>query len=234
MASGLDRETRGGRRPGRGRLVVKSAVVLVSGRGSNLRAIVAANTGIEIRAVISNRPDAAALAWSREQGLATKVVDHKAFPSREAFDERLAEEIAESGAELVLLAGFMRIFSPGFIERFTNRIVNIHPSLLPSFPGLHTHRQALAAGVKVHGCTVHVVTPTLDAGPIIAQAAVPVLAEDTEETLAARVLAQEHRLYPQVLRWFAQGRVQFGADGRVHVRETGMAGDSLLAPRDPS
>jgi phosphoribosylglycinamide formyltransferase-1 len=213
---------------------VKSAVVLVSGRGSNLRAIVGADTGLEIRAVISNRPDAAALAWSSEQGLATKVVDHKAFPTREAFDEHLAGEIAATGAELVLLAGFMRIFSPGFIERFTHRIVNIHPSLLPSFPGLHTHRQALAAGVKLHGCTVHVVTPTLDAGPIIAQAAVPVMPDDTEDTLAGRVLAQEHRLYPQVLRWFAQGRIEFGGDGRVHVRDAGVAGDSLLAPRDPS
>ena len=211
---------------------MKSAVVLVSGRGSNLRAIAEARTGIEIRAVLSNRPDAAALEYARGQGLATEVVDHKAFATREAFDERLAAAIERSGAELVLLAGFMRIFTPGFIDRFHGRILNIHPSLLPAFPGLHTHRQALAAGVKVHGCTVHVVTPTLDAGPIVAQAAVPVLAGDDEDTLAARVLAQEHRLYPQVVRWFVEDRVAIAADGTVTVRGAGVAGDALVSPRD--
>ena len=211
---------------------MKSAVVLVSGRGSNLRAIAEARTGIEIRAVVSNRPDAGALEYARGQGLATEVVDHKAFPTREAFDARLAEAIERSGAGLVLLAGFMRIFTPGFIDRFAGRILNIHPSLLPAFPGLHTHRQALAAGVKVHGCTVHLVTPTLDAGPIVAQAVVPVLASDDEDTLAARVLAQEHRLYPQVVRWFVEDRVAQRPDGTVVIRDAGAGSDALVSPRD--
>ena len=211
---------------------MKSAVVLVSGRGSNLRAIAEARTGIDVRAVLSNRPDAAALDYARGRGIATEVVDHKSFASREAFDERLAGLIDRTGAELVLLAGFMRIFTPGFIDRFPRRILNIHPSLLPAFPGLHTHRQALAAGVKVHGCTVHVVTSTLDAGPIVAQAVVPVLAGDDEAALAARVLAQEHRLYPQVVRWFAEDRVEFAADGTVRVRDAGVAADALVSPRE--
>jgi phosphoribosylglycinamide formyltransferase-1 len=211
---------------------VKSAVVLVSGRGSNLRALVEAGTGIEIRKVVANRPEAAALDYARGAGLATEVLDHKACPSREAFDERLAGAIEASGAELVLLAGFMRIFTPAFIHRFPGRILNIHPSLLPAFPGLHTHRQALAAGVKVHGCTVHFVTPALDAGPIVAQAVVPVLPGDREEDLAARVLAQEHRLYPQVVRWFVEGRIEVATDGRVTVRGAGVATDALASPRD--
>lgn len=211
---------------------MKSAVVLVSGRGSNLRAIAEARTGIDIRAVLSNRPDAAALDYARGRGIATEVVDHKSFATREAFDERLAGLIERSGAQLVLLAGFMRIFTPGFIDRFPRRILNIHPSLLPAFPGLHTHRQALAAGVKVHGCTVHVVTSTLDGGPIVAQAVVPVLATDDEATLAARVLAQEHKLYPQVVRWFVEDRVEFATDGTVRVRNAGAAGDALCSPRD--
>ena len=206
--------------------------MLVSGRGSNLRAIAEARTGLAIRAVISNRPGAAALEWARGQGLAAQVVDHRAFATREAFDERLAAAIDATGAELVVMAGFMRILTPGFIDRYTHRIVNIHPSLLPAFPGLHTHRQALAAGVKLHGCTVHVVTPALDSGPIVAQAAVPVLDDDTEESLAARVLAQEHRLYPQVIRWFVEDRIEFRTDGSVAVRGTGVAADNLLAPRD--
>lgn len=211
---------------------MKPAVVLVSGRGSNLKALVEARTGLEIRRVISNRPGAGALEYASGAGLATEVVDHKAFATREAFDERLAALIAASGAELVLLAGFMRIFTAGFIERFTRRILNIHPSLLPAFPGLHTHRQALAAGVKVHGCTVHVVTPTLDGGPIVAQAAVPVLPGDDEASLAARVLVQEHRLYPQVARWFAEDRIRFTAEGAVHVEGAGVATDALLSPRE--
>ena len=205
---------------------MKSGVVLVSGRGSNLRAIVEADTGLEIRAVLSNRPEAPALEWARARGLATRVVDHKGFASRDAFDARLAGEIAATGAELVLLAGFMRIFTPSFIERFPNRILNIHPSQLPSFPGLHTHRQALAAGVKLHGCTVHIVTSTLDAGPIVAQAAVPVLPGDTPATLAARVLAEEHRIYPAALGWLAAGRVRI--EGGRAVVDGAAAPDGAL------
>jgi phosphoribosylglycinamide formyltransferase-1 len=211
---------------------VKSAVVLVSGRGSNLKALVEARTGLGIARVISNRPGAGALEFARGAGLATETLDHKAFVTREAFDERLAASVEASGAELILLAGFMRIFTPAFIERFPRRILNIHPSLLPSFPGLHTHRQALAAGVKLHGCTVHVVTTALDAGPIVAQAAVPVLVDDDEESLAARVLVQEHRLYPQVVRWFLEDRVRFEANGAVHVEGTGAPSDAMLAPRE--
>ncbi|HET9471392.1 MAG TPA: phosphoribosylglycinamide formyltransferase, partial [Usitatibacter sp.] len=138
---------------------MKSAVILISGRGSNMRAIVEARTGLDVKAVVSNRPRAEGLAWAASQGIATRVVDHQAFATREAFDARLESEIAALAPDLVLLAGFMRIFTDGFVRRFEGRMLNIHPSLLPAFPGLHTHRQALAAGVKLHGATVHVVTP---------------------------------------------------------------------------
>jgi phosphoribosylglycinamide formyltransferase 1 len=211
---------------------MKSAVILVSGRGSNLRAIVEARTGLEVRAVISNRPGAAGLEWARGEGLETGTVDHKRYATREAFDAALADEIERREPDLVLLAGFMRIFTPGFIARFPNRILNIHPSLLPSFPGLHTHRQALDAGVKLHGCTVHVVTPSLDSGPIVIQAAVPVVPGDTEESLAARVLEAEHRIYPQAVRWFLQGRIEFLPHGVVQARDSGVPGDCIVSPRD--
>ena len=198
-----------------------------------MRSIVEARTGLEVKAVISNRPEAAGLEWARAQGIATAVVDHKAFASRDAFDAALAAEIERHRPDLVLLAGFMRVFTPSFIARFPRRILNIHPSLLPSFPGLHTHRQALQAGVKLHGCTVHVVTPALDAGPIVIQAAVPVASGDTEDSLAARVLAAEHRIYPQAVRWFIEDRVEFTAGDVVRVRGSGVSSDCLLAPRDP-
>ena len=198
---------------------MKSGVILISGRGSNMRSLVEAKTGLDIRAVISNRPDAAGLEWARARGIATRVVDHKAYPTREAFDAALAAAIDEHHPDLVLLAGFMRVLTPAFIERYPRRILNIHPSLLPAFPGLHTHRRALEAGVKLHGCTVHVVTPELDGGPIVVQEAVPVLAGDTEESLAARVLEAEHRIYPRAVRWFVEDRVEFTAGGGVRVRE---------------
>jgi phosphoribosylglycinamide formyltransferase-1 len=197
-----------------------------------MRSIVEAKTGLEVRSVISNRPDAAGLEWAAAQGLPTKVVDHKPFAKREAFDAALADTIAAERPDLVLLAGFMRIFSAGFIERFARKIVNIHPSLLPAFPGLHTHRQALAAGVKVHGATVHVVTPALDNGPIVIQGAVPVLADDNEESLAARVLEVEHRIYPQAVRWFVEGRVEFSGADVVRVRGTNVSTDYMISPRD--
>jgi len=182
-------------------------VVLLSGRGSNLRAIVEAALPIEIVAVIGNRPQAPGLAYARESGLPTFALDHTAYADRVAFDARLADEIERHRPGLVVLAGYMRILSPAFIERFEGRLLNIHPSLLPAFPGLKTHERALAEGVKIHGCTVHFVTATLDHGPIVAQAAVPVRADDTPAVLADRVLAQEHRIYPQAIRWFAEARL---------------------------
>jgi len=213
---------------------MKSGVVLISGRGSNMRSIVEARTGLAIRAVISNRPDARGLEWAQSQSLPTQVVDHRAFPTREAFDGALAQAIEPLRPDVILLAGFMRILTPQFIARFPRRILNIHPSLLPSFPGLHTHRQALQAGVKLHGCTVHFVTPSLDSGPIVVQAAVPVLAGDTEEALAARVLEAEHRIYPQAVRWMIEDRLEFLAGDVVRVRGSGVGSDCVISPRDPA
>ncbi|MCE2948563.1 MAG: phosphoribosylglycinamide formyltransferase [bacterium] len=188
-----------------------SVVVLISGRGSNLRAIVESQPPCRIAAVISNRPDAAGLAYARGHGIATEVVDHGAFAAaddpRAAFDAALRQAIDRHQPALVVLAGFMRILTAPFVDHYAGRMINIHPSLLPAYPGLHTHRRALAEGVRLHGCTVHFVTSTLDNGPIIVQAAVPVHAGDTEDTLSARVLVQEHRLYPQAVRWFVQGRL---------------------------
>jgi len=186
---------------------VKSVVVLISGRGSNLEAIVRAGIPARIAGVISNRADAAGLGLAARSGLPTAVVDDRFFRSREAFDDALAKAINLHAPDLVALAGFMRILSDGFVRRYEGRLLNIHPSLLPAFPGLHTHRHALEEGVKVHGCTAHFVTVQLDRGPIIVQAAVPVRPSDTEETLAARVLRQEHRIYPLALRWFVEDRL---------------------------
>jgi len=197
-----------------------------------MRSIVEADTGLEVAAVVSNRPDAPGLQWAAARGLATEVLDHKAFATREAFDSALAERIERHRPDLILLAGFMRIFTEGFTRRFPRRIVNIHPSLLPAFPGLRTHARALAAGVKVHGATVHLVTPALDDGPIVIQGVVPVLAGDDEERLAARVLEIEHRIYPQAVRWFVEGRVEFAANDVVHVKGTGIAGDHMASPRN--
>ena len=198
-----------------------------------MRAIVEAATGLEVKAVISNRPDAKGLEWAQSRALATQVVDHKAYPTREAFDAALGDAVTAHRPDLLLLAGFMRIFTPEFIARFPRRILNIHPSLLPAFTGLHTHRQALDAGVKLHGCTVHVVTPSLDSGPIVIQAAVPVLPGDTEESLAERVLQAEHRIYPQAVRWFLEDRVEFLPGDVVRVRGSGVSTDCVVSPRDP-
>ncbi|NWG31974.1 MAG: phosphoribosylglycinamide formyltransferase [Rhodocyclaceae bacterium] len=210
---------------------MKRYVILISGRGSNMQALIEAQLPGQCVAVISNRPEAAGLAWAAGRGVPTRVVDHRQYPSREAFDAALAEEIERLGGELVLLAGFMRILTEGFVRRFSGRLINIHPSLLPAFPGLRTHEAALATGVRVHGCTVHFVTPALDCGPIIIQAAVPVLAADTSESLAARVLAQEHIIYPQAARAVLEGRCRL-ADGRV-VWE-GDATPAHLALRVPA
>jgi phosphoribosylglycinamide formyltransferase-1 len=179
--------------------------------------------------VIANRADAGGLAIAQTHGVATAVVDHRAYASREAFDAALAGAIDGHGPDLVVLAGFMRVLTPAFVQRYASRMINIHPSLLPSFTGLDTHRRALEAGVKLHGCTVHFVTDTLDHGPIIAQAAVPVLPDDTESSLAARVLAQEHRLLPAAVRWFLEGRLAI--DGlRVRVDAAADREAALRAP----
>ena len=193
---------------------MKSYAILISGRGSNMQALIDAQLPGTCAAVISNRPDAAGLAWAAQQGVPTAVVDHRGFASREAFDTALAAAIEQSGAELIFLAGFMRVLTEPFVQRYTGRLVNIHPSLLPAFPGLHTHEAALQTGVRVHGCSVHFVTPTLDCGPIIVQAVVPVLPGDTAAVLAARVLAQEHIVYPQAARGILEGRCRLEA-GRV-------------------
>jgi phosphoribosylglycinamide formyltransferase-1 len=212
---------------------LRSGVILISGRGSNMRSIVEARTGLGVKAVISNRPGADGLAWAHSQGIAAITVDHKAHATREAFDAALAAEIDALAPDLILLAGFMRILTPGFIGRYPRRILNIHPSLLPAFPGLRTHRRALDAGVKLHGCTVHFVTAALDNGPIVTQAAVPVMAGDDEDTLAARVLAAEHRIYPQAVRWFVEERIEFLPGDVVQVRGSGVSGDCIVAPRNP-
>jgi phosphoribosylglycinamide formyltransferase-1 len=195
-----------------------SVVVLISGRGSNLRALV--DAGIPVSAVISNRADAGGVEFARSHDIPVAVVAHTAYPTRERFDEALAGEIDRYAPRLVALAGFMRILTPAFTRRYEGRLMNIHPSLLPAFPGLDTHARALEAGVRVHGCTVHFVTAALDHGPIVVQAAVPVLPGDDEARLAARVLAQEHLVYPQAVRWFLDGRLSIQA-GTVQVSERG-------------
>jgi phosphoribosylglycinamide formyltransferase 1 len=186
---------------------MKNIVILISGGGSNMAAIVRAaqrdnwrqRHGAQVSAVISNRPDAGGLGVAREQMIATDVVDHKRFDSREAFDEALARAIDARQPALVVLAGFMRILTPGFVGRYQGHLLNIHPSLLPAFPGLHTHQRAIDAGCRIAGATVHQVTAELDLGPILAQAAVPVLPDDTADTLAARVRTQEHVIYPRAI-----------------------------------
>ena len=209
---------------------MKRYVILISGRGSNMEALLDARLPGVCAAVISNRADAAGLDFAASRGIATAVIDHRAFASREAFDAVLAAAIDRHAPDLVLLSGFMRILSEGFVRHYEGRLLNIHPSLLPAFPGIRTHAQALAAGVRLHGCSVHFVTPALDGGPIIAQAAVPVQAGDDVASLAARVLAEEHRLYPRVARWFLQGRLSL-VDGRAQLAGEKAAGGSLHAPQ---
>jgi phosphoribosylglycinamide formyltransferase-1 len=206
---------------------MKNIVVLVSGRGSNMEAIVRACASegwpARVAAVVSNRADAEGLATARALGIATEVVDHRAHADREAFDAALAEAIDRHAPDVLALAGFMRILGRGFVERYAGRMLNVHPSLLPAFPGLHTHRRAIEAGCCVAGATVHYVTADLDHGPIVAQAAVPVLPGDDEAALSARVLAREHVLYPRALRWIVEGRVR--VDGQRVVQ---LDGESRL------
>jgi phosphoribosylglycinamide formyltransferase-1 len=190
---------------------MKKLVILISGRGSNMEAIVRACSRerwpAEVAAVIANRPDAAGLAFAASQGIATAVVDHRQFPDRDSFDAALAREIDGFSPDLLVLAGFMRVLTPGFVDRYAGRMLNVHPSLLPSFAGLKTHQQALDAGVRLHGASVHFVTSQLDHGPIVIQSAVPVLSGDDAAALAARVLVTEHVIYPRAVRWFVEGRL---------------------------
>ncbi|MBG7622514.1 phosphoribosylglycinamide formyltransferase [Herbaspirillum sp. AP02] len=201
---------------------MRSIVILISGRGSNMEAIVRAAQAerwpARIAAVISNRADASGLEFAAQHGIATAVIANRDYPTRDLFDAALRDCIDAFAPDLVVLAGFMRILTAPFVDHYQGRMLNIHPSLLPSFPGLATHRQALAAGVKLHGATVHFVTPDLDHGPIVAQAAVPVLEDDSEETLAQRVLEQEHAIYPRAVRWFVEGRLTLEA-ARVRLAE---------------
>ncbi|WP_153111344.1 phosphoribosylglycinamide formyltransferase [Propionivibrio limicola] len=209
---------------------MKSIVILISGRGSNMEslldAVASGAVPVRVAAVLSNRPDAKGLDIAAARDVPTRVIDHKQYASREAFDAAMVEAIDAFAPDLVVLAGFMRILTDGFVCHYEGRLMNIHPSLLPSFPGLHTHQRALEEGVRIHGCTVHFVTPALDHGPIIVQAAVPVLDGDDEDALAARVLAQEHRVYPLAVRWFAEGCLRL-IGGRVAV-DAEQGGESLL------
>jgi phosphoribosylglycinamide formyltransferase-1 len=211
--------------------------VLISGRGSNLAALLDAIDagGIDgaVTHVIANRADAGGLANARAHGIATTVVEHRRFAERATFDAALADAVALGEPDLVVLAGFMRVLGEAFVRAYDGRLLNIHPSLLPLYPGLHTHRRALADGVRVHGCTVHFVTPTVDVGPIVAQGVVPVLPDDDEDRLAARVLAVEHALLPAAVRWFCRGDLALDA-GRVRLRNVALRGDAaLLSPPAP-
>ena len=212
---------------------MKSIAILLSGRGSNmaslLKAVADGSLPVRVTAVISNRPEAPGLATAAAAGVTTQVLDHQGFASREDYDAALASVIDTFSPDVVVLAGFMRILSADFVQHYAGRLINIHPSLLPSFTGLHTHRRALEAGVRVHGCTVHFVTPELDQGPIIVQAAVPVLDGDDEARLAARVLVQEHRIYPLAVRWLAEGRLRL-VNGRVVLGAPQSGAAALLSP----
>jgi phosphoribosylglycinamide formyltransferase-1 len=210
---------------------MKNLVILISGRGSNMEAIIsAAIPELRVAAVIANRPEAAGLAFARARGIATRVVDHRQFASRADFDRALSAEIDGFAPDLLVLAGFMRILTPEFTQHYQGRMLNIHPSLLPSFSGLHTHQRALDAGCTLTGCTVHFVTAELDHGPIVIQGAVPILPDDDEHSLAARVLALEHQIYPRAVRWFAQDRLTLEHN---RVRLSGGARRSDLCLTSP-
>lgn len=204
---------------------MKSLVILISGRGSNMRALLEARLPVRVAAVISNNPEAAGLEIAKMYDVETGIVDHRTYPDRAAFDIALARKIDFYRPSLVALAGFMRMLGDGFVNRYKGKIMNVHPSLLPSFPGLGTHERALEEGVRIHGCTVHFVTPRMDHGPIIIQAAVRVLPDDTNETLAARVLQQEHRIYPEAVHLFMEGRLKLSGS---HVEVSNFISDNLV------
>jgi phosphoribosylglycinamide formyltransferase 1 len=211
----------------------RRVAILISGRGSNMVSLIEAAHApgfpAEIALVLSNRPDAVGLERAREAGIATVAVDHKTHPTRESFEQAMNEALVAHGIEFICLAGFMRVLTDGFVERWAGRMINIHPSLLPLFRGVHTHRRALEEGVLIHGCTVHFVVPELDAGPIIAQAAVPVIPGDTEESLAARILVQEHQLYPKALRMICDDSARLEG-GRVVFRHGWPAEEAMQSP----
>lgn len=209
---------------------MKKIVILISGRGSNMESLLSADLPCDIAAVISNRAEAEGLRIASEHGIATAVVAHKDFADRASFDAALARTIDVYHPDVVVLAGFMRILTAEFVNRYHGRLINIHPSLLPAYPGVHTHARVLADGVKIHGCTVHFVTPDLDHGPIIIQAAIPVRQDDDEQSLAERLLYQEHRIYPQAVRWLCQEQVVLGPDGKVHYRFPKQTGYALISP----
>lgn len=208
---------------------MKSLVILISGRGSNMQALIDAKLPVRVAAVISNKPNAPGLEIAKMHGCETIVVDQRSYPERAAFDAALMETIDAYQPDLIALAGFMRILGNDFVNHYQGRLLNVHPSLLPAFPGLNPHRQALKEGVKIHGCTVHFVTAQMDCGPIIIQAAVQVRPDDTEETLAARVLQQEHRIYPEAVRWFMEDRLML-SENRVNVSNAGFNGSVLYSP----
>ncbi len=201
-------------------------VVLISGRGSNLAAILAA--GLPVVAVISNREDAIGLTLARGHNIPTSVVHQRDHADRQSFDLALRNEIDQHQPDLVVLAGYMRILSDAFVHHYSGRLINIHPSLLPAYPGLDTHRKVLEDGVRIHGCTVHFVTPTLDHGPIIIQAAVPVLSDDNEDILASRVLLAEHHILPEAIRWFLDGRLKITPQGIVNLAQAGRSEQGKL------
>ena len=207
--------------------------VLISGNGSNLQAIIDAiekkQLQAEVRVVISNREDAHGLVRARKHGIPTEVIDHRGYPTREAFDQQVIQRLRDRGVELVILAGFMRLLSADFVKAFSNRIMNIHPALLPAFPGLHVQKKAVEAGVRFSGCTVHFVNEDCDQGPIIIQAVVPVFADDTEETLSARILIEEHRIYPRAIQLFSEGRLHVVGQ-RVLVDNMDRKDQVLISP----
>jgi phosphoribosylglycinamide formyltransferase-1 len=205
---------------------METLVILISGRGSNMQALLEAGLPINRVVVISNDPDAEGLKIAASLGALVSCIDHRNFQSREAFDAALADEIDRHQPDLIALAGFMRILTDGFVLRYQGRLLNIHPSLLPAYPGLQTHRRALQDGVRIHGCTVHFVTAAVDHGPIVIQAAVPVMPDDTPQILASRVLQAEHRIYPQAVRWFLQGRLKLS--GQMVTVSRAVVHDSVI------
>ena len=209
---------------------MKKIVILISGRGSNMQALLEAKLPCTIAAVISNRADATGLEVAQTHGIPTHVVAHRDYADREVFDAMLAKTIDAYQPDFVVLAGFMRILTATFVTRYQGKLINIHPSLLPAYSGLNTHAKALQDGVKIHGCTVHFVTADLDHGPIIIQAAVPVLSGDTEQTLSQRVLHEEHRIYPQALRWLCNNQVILNDQGKVTLPHRKQIGHALISP----